>query len=234
MSASARPWGWMAEFASAGALLHAARAARSDGWSAEAYAPFDVEGLDEALGVERSRVAPATFAGALAGGVLGYAMQWFSAVVDRPLDVGARPLHSWPMFVPVTFELAVLGGALAAVAAFLHGAGLPRLRHPVFDAPDFEFATRHRFFLVLRADDPRFGQRAGSEDDGDAAAAWLDARAPLRRVAIPPWPRASENGAPESALPESDAPVAPASDAPAADTSGSRASGSDTPGSGAP
>jgi hypothetical protein len=229
----------MAEFASTDALLHAARAAHADGWSAEAYAPFDVEGLDEALGVERSRVAPCTFAGALTGGVLGYAMQWFSAVVDRPLDVGARPLHSWPMFVPVTFELAVLGGALAAVAAFLHGAGLPRLRHPVFDAPDFEFATRHRFFLVLRADDPRFGLRTGSEDGAHAAAAWLDARAPLRRVAIPPWPRASESGAPESDEPESDTPVspvsdAPVSDAPAVDTSGSGASGSDTPGSSTP
>jgi hypothetical protein len=170
-------WGWMAEFESADDLLAAAHAARSDGYAPEAYAPFHIEGLADALGVARSHIAPVTFAGALAGGILGYAMQWFSAVVDRPLNIGGRPLHSWPMFVPVTFELATLGGAIAAVLAFLWSSGLPRLRHPVFDAEDFELATRNRFFLVLRSSDPAF--------DADASAKWLDRRKPLRRVEVP-------------------------------------------------
>ena len=104
-------------------------------------------------------------------------MQWFAAVVDLPLDVGGRPLHSGPMFVPVAFALAILGGALAAFVACIAGNRLPDLAHPVFDLPDFEFATRHRFFLCLRAgDDDGF--------DAAAAAAWLDARRPLRREAL--------------------------------------------------
>ncbi len=172
-----KPWGLMAEFESADELLAAARAARAQGYVPEAYSPFHIEGLAEALGIERSPIALTTFLGGLLGGVSGYAMQWYSAVIDRPLDIGGRPFHSWPMFVPVTFELTILGGALAAVAAFLWTAGLPKLRHPVFAAPDFELATRNRFFLVLRCDDPAF--------EPELAAQWLDDQRPLRRVEVP-------------------------------------------------
>lgn len=152
-----RPWGLMAEFATADALLAAARRAREAGYlRAEAYSPFPIDGLAEALGFERSAVPLCTFLGALAGGGAGYFMLWYSAVVDYPLNIGGRPLHSWPMFVPVAFELAVLGGALAAVLAMFAGSGLPRLRHPLFAEPRFDHATRNRFYLCLRSDDPAF------------------------------------------------------------------------------
>jgi hypothetical protein len=168
----------MAEFAGANELLAAAHAVRAAGYlRAEAYSPFPIEGLAEALGFRERHVSAITFVGALLGGVGGYLMQWYAAVVDRPLDVGGRPLNSWPMFVPVTFELAVLGGAFAAVLAFLMGCGLPRLRHPVFDAPDFDLASRNRFFLCLRSDDDAF--------DVLGAARLLDSLKPLRRVEVP-------------------------------------------------
>lgn len=173
------PWALMAEYASADELVAAARAAREAGYrDAEAYAPFPVEGLAEALGFTGSKVPPATFLGGLAGGVGGYLLQWYSAVVSFPEEVGARPLHSWPMFVPVTFELAVLGAALAAFVGVLAMNRLPRLAHPIFDAPDFELATRDRFFLCLRADDPAF--------EPARAAALLDATHPLRRAEVAP------------------------------------------------
>lgn len=172
-----RLWGLMAEFATADELLAAARAARDAGYSrAEAYSPFPVDGLAEALGFERNRVAPLTLAGALLGGLGGYAMQWYSAVVDYPIDVGGRPLHSWPMFVPVSFELAVLGGALAAFLAVIIGNRLPDVSHPVFNAADFDLATRNRFFLCLRADDPQFDERR--------SAAWLELHRPLECVEV--------------------------------------------------
>ena len=175
---SGRPWGIMAELASADELLAAARAARAAGYRhAEAYAPFPVEGLAEALGFRRSYVAPITFAGALAGGVGGYFMQWYSAVVDYAINVGGRPAHSWPMFMPVTFELTILGGALAAVLALFFANGLPNLYHPIFNAPDFDLAMRNRFFLCLRSDDPAF--------DADGAARLLDSLKPLRRAEVP-------------------------------------------------
>lgn len=170
-------YGWMGEFASADDLLLAARSAHDAGYAAEAYSPFHIEGLAEALGVARSPIAGITLAGAVLGGIGGYFMQWYSAVIDRPLNIGGRPLHSWPMFVPVTFELTILCAALAAVIAFFWTSGLPKLRHPVFSAPDFELATRNRFFLVLRSDDPAF--------DVDASARWLDGLNPLRRIEVP-------------------------------------------------
>lgn len=175
----AAPWALMAEFATADALLAAARAARAAGYTrAEAYTPFPVEGLAAALGFTRTRLPLITFLGALAGGVGGYFMQWYTAVIDYPVDVAGRPLHSWPMFVPITFELAVLGGALAAFLALLLGSGLPCLYHPVFNAADFELASRNRFFLFLRSDDPVF--------DAAQAHALLDGLQPLRRCEVAP------------------------------------------------
>ncbi|MBL8287127.1 MAG: DUF3341 domain-containing protein [Rubrivivax sp.] len=153
------PWGLMAEFATADELIAAARCAREAGFAhIDAYAPFHVEGLAEVLGFRPRHVPIATFVGGLVGGAGGFFMQWYSAVVDYPLNIGGRPLNSWPMFVPVTFELTVLGAALAAFAAVIVGSRLPRLRAPVFDAPDFELATRNRFFLCLRSDDPGFDE----------------------------------------------------------------------------
>jgi hypothetical protein len=172
------PWGVMAEFASAKDLLAAARAARAAGYrQAEAYAPFPVEGLAEELGFRRNHIAAFTFTGALAGGAGGYFLQWYTAVVDYAINVGGRPAHSWPMFIPVTFEMTVLGGAVAAVLALLFSNGLPALYHPIFNAPDFDLAMRNRFFLCLRSDDPAF--------DAEGAARLLDGLQPLRRAEVP-------------------------------------------------
>jgi hypothetical protein len=152
-----KPWALMAEFASADALLEAARRVRAAGYRrVEAYSPFPIDGLAEVLGCERTAVPFWTFAGGVAGGAGAYLMQWYAAVVDYPVNIAGRPLHSWPMFIPITFELAVLGAAFAALLSFLWGSGLPRLRHPLFASPDFELATRNRFFLCLRSDDPAF------------------------------------------------------------------------------
>ncbi|MGC4061078.1 MAG: DUF3341 domain-containing protein [Aquabacterium sp.] len=153
----AQTWGLMAEFASAEDLLSAAHEARRAGYRhAEAYSPFPIEGLSEALGSHPAHVPAWTFFGGLLGAVSGFFMQWFSATVAYPEHVGGRPLNSWPMFVPVTFEMTILFAAIAAVAAMLIGNGLPSLYHPVFNAPDFDLASRNRFFLCLRCDDPGF------------------------------------------------------------------------------
>ena len=152
-----KPWGLMAEFASADALLAATRRLRAAGYRhLEAYSPFPIDGLAEELGYARTPVPFWTFLGALAGGSGGYFMQWYAAVVDYPVNIAGRPLHSWPMFMPTTFELAVLGGAFAAVISFLFASGLPKLRHPLFASPDFELASRNRFFLCVRSEDPAF------------------------------------------------------------------------------
>ncbi len=154
---SAPLYGLIAEFRSAEDLLRAARRAREEGYQElEAYAPYAVEGLAEAVGFKRNRVPAMVLAGGIVGGLGGYFLQWYSAVIDYPINVGGRPLHSWPSFIPATFELVILGAALAAVVGMLIANGLPRLRHPVFNAPDFEQATRNRFFLCLPARDPRF------------------------------------------------------------------------------
>jgi len=174
-----QPWGLLAEFATADELVAAARRARGAGYvRVEAYSPFHVEGLAEALGFERNCVPFFTFVGALLGGIGGYFLQWYSAVVDFPVNIGGRPLNSWPMFVPVTFEMAVLGGALAALISMLAANGLPKLRHPLFAVPEFDLATRNRFFLCLRGDDPKF--------DAGESRAFLDGLHPMCCVEVAP------------------------------------------------
>lgn len=155
-------YGLLAEFATADALLAAANRMRAAGYrQLEAYAPFAVDGLAEAVGFRRNRVPLITLLGGIAGGVATYFLQWYAAVIDYPINVGGRPLHSWPSFLPPTFEITILGAAFAAVFGMLIANGLPRLRHPLFEVPEFDLATRNRFFLVLPASDPAFDDATG-------------------------------------------------------------------------
>ena len=154
---SARCYGLIAEFGSADALLDAAWRTNATGYRAvEAYTPFSVEGLPEAIGFAGNRVPLVTLLGGIVGGVGGYLLQWYSAVVDYPINSGGRPLHAWPAFIPATFEMTVLGAALAAFFGMLLLNGLPKLHHPIFNAPEFDLASRNRFFVAIRATDPDF------------------------------------------------------------------------------
>lgn len=140
--------GLLAEFETPEALVAAARRLRAAGFTRlAAYTPFPVEGLDEALALPRSRVPVAVLLSGLAGGALAFVGQGWTNGIDYPLDVGGRPLFSWPAFVPITFELTVLFAAFGAVIGVLAAAGLPRLWHPVFEVEGFERATIDRFFL---------------------------------------------------------------------------------------
>lgn len=147
----------MAEFAGAGQLLEAIRRARSAGYvRLDAHAPFAIEGLDEALGLRRTRLPRLMLIFGILGGVSMLLLQIYLAVIDYPLNAGGRPYFSWPPFALLAFEFTVLGAALSGFIAMLALNGLPRLHHPVFDAPDFERASEDRFFLRIDAADPRF------------------------------------------------------------------------------
>ena len=157
MNTVPRIYGLLAEFPSADSLCAAARHAREHGYTrVEAYSPFAIEGLDEIVGADKGWIAPLTLLGGLLGGAGTYFLQWYAAVVDYPINIGGRPLHSWPAFIPATFEITILGAAVAAVLAMLVLNGLPRLHHPLFEVEEFELASRNRFFLCLPARDPVF------------------------------------------------------------------------------
>jgi len=152
-----RVYGLLGEFATAEDLTEAVESVRKEGYARiDAYSPMPVEGLTRALGLRHSRLPFLVLVGGVIGGLTGYLMQWWMLVVSYPLNVGGRPLHSWPAFIPITFELTILGASLTAVLGMLGLNGLPQPYHPLFNVPEFSLASQNRFFLCVEARDKLF------------------------------------------------------------------------------
>lgn len=150
-------YGVMAEFDAPERLLEAARKTRDAGYrSLDAYSPFPVHGLKEILGFKDRKIQATMLAGGLTGALAGFGMQTYATVFHYPLNIGGRPYFSWPAYIIVTFELTVLFAGLSGLLGLLIYNRLPRLHHPVFNVPAFERASRDRYFLLIKASDPRF------------------------------------------------------------------------------
>ena len=150
-------YGIMAEFDSPSDLVAAARRTYEAGYQKiDAYSPFPIEELAEAIGFHSNAVPLVVLIGGFVGCLSGYALQYWVSVITYPINVGGRPLHSWPAFIVVTFEMTILFAGLAAVLGMLALNGLPMPYHPVFNVPRFAFATKDRFFLMVFSTDPKF------------------------------------------------------------------------------
>jgi len=149
--------GLLAEFDEPGQLVAGAKRAHEAGYRCmDAYSPLPIEELHEVLGMHHTKLPLIVLIGGIAGGLGGYLLQWWASTTAYPINVGGRPLHSWPAFIPVTFECTILVAALSAVLGMLGLNGLPQPYHPVFNVPRFALASRNRFFLCIEAIDPKF------------------------------------------------------------------------------
>ncbi|QQR74186.1 MAG: DUF3341 domain-containing protein [Holophagales bacterium] len=162
MSAHAEPQtdglhGLLAEFDSPQRLIDAAHRVHSAGFvKIDAYTPFPIEELSEALGHHHSKVPLLVLGGGLVGMFGGIGLQFWVSTTAYPLNIGGKPYWSWPAFIPVTFETTVLCAAFAAVFGMMALNRLPQPHHPVFNAPRFALASRDRYFLCIEAEDPLF------------------------------------------------------------------------------
>jgi len=157
MAEAHKLYGVMAEFESPTAVVEAARRSYSAGYRRmDAFSPYPIEELTEALGIKHSKLPLIVLIGGILGCFGGYGLcYWVSAIV-YPINIGGRPLHSWPAFIPVTFECTILLAAFAAVFGMLALNGLPQPYHPVFNVEAFETVSRNRFFLCIETRDPMF------------------------------------------------------------------------------
>lgn len=158
-AAPSRPpiYGLMAEFSDPNELIAAIRQARAGGYRRmDAYTPYPIEEVAEELGIHHNRLPMIVLIGGIVGMISGYALQYWTSVIDYPLNVGGRPFNSLISFIPITFETTVLAAAICAVLGMLALNGLPQPYHPVFNVPRFALASRDRFFLCIEATDPMF------------------------------------------------------------------------------
>lgn len=156
---SSKLYGLMAEFDTPDELVAAANASREAGYTVvDAYSPYPIEEVWEGLGEHKTEMPLIVLLGGITGMIFGYGLQYWTTVIDYPLNLGGKPFHSWPMFVPVTFECTILFAALSAVIGMIALNGLPMPYHPVFNAPNFDRASSDGFFLCIEATDPKFDQ----------------------------------------------------------------------------
>ena len=157
-------YGLMAEFDNPSDAVAAARRVHEEGYrKIDAFSPYPVEELSEAIGVHSTKMPLVVLVGGILGGLAGYLLQYYVHVIYYPINVGGKPFHSWPAFIPVTFEMTVLGAGLFAVFGMLAMNGLPEPYHPVFNAPNFALASRDRFFVLVESADPKFDRERTGE-----------------------------------------------------------------------
>jgi hypothetical protein len=150
-------YGLMAEFDDVNDAIVAAQKSYAAGYrKMDAYAPFPVEELSEAVGFHRNGVALVCLVGGLLGGTAAFVLQWWINNVSYPINIAGRPLNSWPSFIIVTFEMTILFSGLSAVFGMLALNGLPMPYHPVFNVPQFDAASKDKFFLVIFSSDKKY------------------------------------------------------------------------------
>ena len=150
-------YGLMAEFDNPTALVSAARAAREKGFrKLDAYTPFPIEELSDALHLHKNRLPLIVLIMGICGGLTGYLLQYYVTVWNFPINIAGRPLHSWPSYIVITFEVTILFAAISTVLGLFALCGLPMPYHPAFNVPRFALASRNRFFLCIESTDPLF------------------------------------------------------------------------------
>jgi hypothetical protein len=151
----------MAEFHSPDEVVEAAKRVHEAGYTrVDAYSPYPIEELTEALDLHKTHLPKIALAGGVFGFFAGWGLEYWASVIEYPMNIGGRPLFSWPAFIVPAYETTILFAAFGAVFGMLALNGLPQPYHPVFNVPSFALASRDRFFICIESRDPKFDREA--------------------------------------------------------------------------
>lgn len=171
-------WGLVAEFDNADDLIKAARRAREAGYTRmDGHSPYPIGEVADELGFPQSEIGAIMFIGGLVGMCFGFLMMTYLSAYEYPIVIAGKPLVSWPMFIPITWELLVLTASMSGLFGLLALCGLPQLYHPLFNVPTFARASSDRFFLAIEATDPKF--------DISATKSFLNGLSPISVEEVP-------------------------------------------------
>ncbi|MCG7393440.1 DUF3341 domain-containing protein [Microvirga sp. ACRRW] len=171
-------YGIIAEFETPDALADAVRRAKRAGFTQiDAFSPFPLTDLAREMGTRTTAIPWIALVAGLIGAGLQYGAQYWMNAIDYPLNVGGRPLNSWPTFIPSTLIVAILWAGTATLLGLLLILRLPRLHHPVFSVHDFKRASEDRFFLCILGSDPLF--------EPDGVRCFLEAQLPTSVREVP-------------------------------------------------
>ncbi len=154
----AGPYGLLAKYETPEDLIRATNRVYDAGYREfDTYTPYPVEGLPVAMRLRNSKLPLVMLLGGIIGGLTAFFGQAFATVIDYPLNIGGRPLFSWPAYIPITFELTVLTSAIFGVIGMFVVTRFPQPYHPVFNSEDFsEHGSTDAFYLTIENNDPKF------------------------------------------------------------------------------
>ena len=152
-------YGILARFECPKSLVHAAEKVRDEGFTNfDCHSPFPIHGMDDAMGLKRSKLGYVIGAMGMTGALFGFGLQSWIHSIEYPMNISGKPFFAYPAYAIITFELMVLFSAFGAVFGMMFFNRIPRFHHPVFYSEKFSDVSSDAFYVSIEVEDPKYDE----------------------------------------------------------------------------